>query len=271
MRGLDGTCLPAALRCPPAPQALSQHQPRANLTIPESTDDVGKEGSKAEKIPITQGGRCGCILGPKPSKPGPHGAQRQLERLVWVGWLRSHSSLGDLIYTVNRSQSTGTSRESTIWRSTHEQARGEKRNDSLPSQRARKQPSVSQSWGPSTAAALQPGWGWEVCGHTHRHTDTQDTDTHRYTYIQIHKTQTNTDTHRYTHRRTHGHTRHRHIQGHRHMHTQTQTDTQTHTQTHAHTQTHTQETCVALQAGPCRGYTSRPSSASPTPHDCFPP
>lgn len=41
--------------------------------------------SKAEKTPITQGGRRGCVLGPKPSRPGPLGAQRQSESLVWVG------------------------------------------------------------------------------------------------------------------------------------------------------------------------------------------
>ena len=187
--------------------------------------------SKAEKTPITQGGRRGCILGPKPSRPGSLGAQRQSESLVWVGRLQSHPSLGDLIYTVNHSQSTRTSRESTIWRSTHEQACGEKRNDNLPSQRARKQPSGSQSWSPSAAAALQPGWGgaWthtRTCTQTHTQTQTH-TDTHTQT-----QTGTHTDIHRQTHTQTHRYTQ---------THTQTYADTQTHTETHRHrhTQIHT--------------------------------
>lgn len=157
-----------------------------------------------------------------PSRRDQGPSEPRGSRKAWSGWADFRATGASVtLFTLNRSQSTWTSWESTIWRSTHEQGRGEKRNDNLPSQRARKQPSGSQSWSPSAAAVLQPGWGrGGVDTHTHMHTDTHtDTGTHRDTC---------------THRETH-------------MYRDTHVGTHVHPDVHAHTrgQTCTSPSCTA--------------------------
>ena len=155
-----------------------------------------------------------------PSRRDQGPSEPRGSRKAWSGWADFRATGASVtLFTLNRSQSTWTSWESTIWRSTHEQGRGEKRNDNLPSQRARKQPSGSQSWSPSAAAVLQPGWGRGGRGHTHAHAHRH---THRHRYTQTH---THTDRHTQTHTETHRHT-------HTHRHTQRLTDTHTDTDTH---------------------------------------